>query len=205
MGREIRRVVPNWEHPKRDHMRFIPGEGYKTVEEFAPMHDRDFKTALRQWLFGYTMFGICKKFPRITGALFDWGKKKAKVGSKLRRFVFWHLHDLRGERDMEYWDWDGGPPDPAYHRPRWKKGEATWYQMYETVSEGTPVTPPFPTKMQLVNHLVHHGTFWDSTPWSPEAAKRFVDSEWAPSFIVDNTGIKDVRQQNEARVAEGES
>jgi hypothetical protein len=185
-------------------MRVVRGEGYKTVEEYAPMYDRDFESALRAWLTGWFLFGVCKRFPKFTGKLCDWGKKYTKRG-KLRRFVFWHLHDLRGEPDMRYWDWDGGPPDPAYHRPRWKKGEATWYQMYETVSEGTPVTPPFATKEELAEHLSRHGTFWDSTPWSPEAAARFVGSGWAPSFIVDNTGIKDARQQNEARVAEGES
>jgi hypothetical protein len=185
-------------------MRFVPGEGYKMVEEYAPMHDRDFRSALRKWLIGYFLFGTCKRFPRTTGRLHSWARQRLTGGNKLRRFICWHLHDLRGEKDMEYWDWDGPPPDPLYHRPRWRKDEMTWYQMYDTVSEGTPVTPPFETKAALARHLVQHGTFWDPTPWSPEAAAHFIVDGWAPSFIMTGTTIQDPRQQSEARVAKGE-
>ncbi len=99
-------------------------------------------------------------------------------------------------KDMAFWDWDGGPPDPAYHRPDWPAGTATWFQVYETVSEGTPVTPPFATKEELVEYLVANGDFWDQSrrargitdmgcgPWSRKAAESFVfGSGWAPSFI----------------------
>lgn len=37
MGREIRRVPPNWEHPKND-------KGY------IPMYDQEFTAAAREWL-----------------------------------------------------------------------------------------------------------------------------------------------------------
>jgi len=40
-------------------------------------------------------------------------------------------------------DWAGGPPDKEYYRPAWTEEEATAFQMYETVSEGTPVSPFF--------------------------------------------------------------
>lgn len=62
-------------------------------------------------------------------------------------------------------DW-GRPPDPAYYRP-WKGDEATWYQVWETESgdgEGTPITPPFATREELVEYLVNHSDFSPDGP-----------------------------------------
>jgi hypothetical protein len=86
-------------------------------------------------------------------------------------------------------DWlqdEGNPPDPKYYRP-WSDAEATWFQVWETVSEGTPVTPPFETKAELVDYLATHGDFWDQSrgdgAWSREAAEKFVGDGWAPSMV----------------------
>ncbi len=88
------------------------------------------------------------------------------------------------------------PPDPEYYRPQWGEGLATWWQVYETVSEGTPVTPPFATREELVEYLVENGDFWDQArrkrgwtitdcaPWSRATAEKFVlGSGCAPSMI----------------------
>jgi len=61
---------------------------------------------------------------------------------------------------LEFWEWEGGPPDREYYRP-WKDEEATWFQVWETVSEGTPVTPPFATREELAAHLAEYGDDWD--------------------------------------------
>jgi hypothetical protein len=81
--------------------------------------------------------------------------------------------------------------------------ECTWFQVYETVSEGTPVTPPFATKEDLANYLAINGDFWDqfrrqnkisdmsSAPWGIEAANKFVfGSGWAPSLVFTQRTIK---------------
>lgn len=72
--------------------------------------------------------------------------------------------------------------------------EPTHYQVYETVSEGTPVTPHFATKAELIDYLVEHGDAWDelrtkegrqaSAGWNRDAATDFVEREWAPSMII---------------------
>jgi hypothetical protein len=81
---------------------------------------------------------------------------------------------------------ESAPPNPDSYRPKFQT-EPTWYQVYETVSEGTPVTPPFATKEELVNYLVEHGDFWDQRRghggWSRENAERFVGAGWAPSLV----------------------
>ena len=75
-----------------------------------------------------------------------------------------------------FWDYDGAPPDPEYCRPDWAE-EATCYQVYETVSEGTPTSPVFETEFQMIDWLVGQGH-------SPHAAEEFVKAGWAPSFMV---------------------
>lgn len=44
--------------------------------------------------------------------------------------------DYTSERG-DYWEWESNPPDRESYRP-YKDEEGTWYQLYETVSEGTP-------------------------------------------------------------------
>ncbi len=87
----------------------------------------------------------------------------------------------------DYWEWWGPPPDREYHRP-WKDEEATWFQLWETVSEGTPVSPPFATAEELVQYLATNGDHWDQKRgrggWGIESARSFVAAGWAPSFAV---------------------
>ena len=121
MSREIRRVVPSWEHPRT------------AGGNFQPLFDEDFDTASRKW----------------------W-----------EAAVRWHdaidlfEHELAALDDNPwYWQWDGDPPDQDYYRPAWAK--PTHYQMYETVSEGTPISPIFATLAELEDWLVEDG-FWDA-------------------------------------------
>lgn len=171
MGREIRMVPPNWEHPKV--IRRDGREGYQ------PMRNQRFEDAAKEWK---------------------------------EEFMAWE----RGERPdycdeesarLEFWEWNGEPPDREYYQT-WNPEDATWYQVWETVSEGTPVTPPFATKQELIDYLVEHGDFWDQSrredekrtghkcimncePWSRKQAEAFVNGPgWAPSFVVDSNGIQ---------------
>lgn len=58
------------------------------------------------------------------------------------------------------------------------------WQMWETVSEGSPVTPVFATAEELVNHLV------TVEKYSRLAAERFIDTGWVPSLVVANGVVK---------------
>lgn len=169
MGREIRMVPPNWQHPeiKDDYGRL----------RLQPMYDQDFASAKAEWLEGLRAW--------------DAGENDDREKYK---------HD--DGRPYEYWEWHGNPPCPAYYRP-WKDEEATWYQVWETVSEGTPVTPPFATQQELADYLAENGDEWDQsrsldphacklfgiTPgkpgWGKVRAEKFVfGGGWAPSFVV---------------------
>ena len=149
MGREIRRVVPNWEHPKKEHS-----------DQYQPLYDRSFEEACKEWVKGFESW--------LDGTHPDF----KEYGDK-----------------YTYWEWEGEPPDRKYYRPHWADEDATWYQLYETVSEGTPVSPPFETKKELVDYLVENGDFWcqtriDERPPTREQATRLVEGGWAPSMMM---------------------
>lgn len=169
MGREIRRVPPDWGHPK------ISKPDWRTnsiVESFQPLFDRSFTVEAREWM----------------NAAIAWDNN---TGPDCAEHKLSHPF---------YWQWSGNPPDPKYYRPDWPEGTATHYQVYETVSEGTPVTPHFATKAELVDWLVEHGDAWDvirtaegkqmSAKWEREHAETFVEQEWAPSMVLVNGVIK---------------
>lgn len=130
----------------------------------------------------------------------------------------WHTEgtgnlDDRQEKMREkykwYWESNGGPPDEEDgYRPAWTEDEATHFQMYETVSEGTPVSPVFATLQELEDWLVDVGYWeeldglqcaarglgprlaspdnpgWYSQKCSREAARAFCKSQWAPSGVM---------------------
>lgn len=163
MGREIRRVPPNWEHPKNE------------KGEYIPIFDRLFKDAANEWV---------------------------------EEFLLWQKGEHPDQKDNEtkekypyYWQWNGLPPNEKYYLSETLTvHDKTWFQVYETVSEGTPVTPPFPTKEDLVDYLVKHGDFWDQHlcdgGWDRKIAQDFVEKEWAPSMVF--TGNKLLMPRNGA-------
>jgi hypothetical protein len=51
------------------------------------------------------------------------------------------------------------------------------FQVWETTSEGSPISPVFATSDKLVGWLVDQG-------YSEAAAKGFIEAEWAPSLIM---------------------
>jgi len=85
-----------------------------------------------------------------------------------------------------FWEYSN-PPDVELYRPKFEK-EPTWYQVYETVSEGSPVTPPFATQDELIDYLVNNGDEWDERRgeggWSRENAEAFVARGHAMSMMV---------------------
>lgn len=151
MGREIRMVPPNWDHPKVDrHGRL----------DYQPMYDRTFAQAATEWKAGF--------------AAWERGERSPYMSAEYR--------------DNEFWEYEGGPPeDRAFYRI-WKDEDATWFQLWETVSEGTPVSPPFATKQELADYLAENGDFWDQKRgaggWGKKSASAFVEAGSAPSMMM---------------------
>lgn len=165
MGRQIRRVIPNWQHPEESNGRF------------RPLFDESYREAITKWIEEHQLWEAGKHPDQLD---------KTSSAKEYRYFA----------------EWNGDAPDVKYYRPDWKPEEATWYQVYETVSEGTPVTPPFETREELVEYLVANGDFWDQKrrseghasmpcePWTRQQAESFVfGGGWAPSLVVSDGRI----------------
>jgi hypothetical protein len=167
MGREIRRVPPNWEHPKIQRFDYHQG---KMVEEYYPLHDKDAQSAWEEWYAEYVKW-LEGEFDKVRS------KPELKYAPNQPYAAFYH--------------WHGSPPDPEYCRPAWDPKDATWFQVYETVSEGTPVTPPFESENELIEYLVNHGDFFDQARghggWNRENAKEFVKRGSTMSIAVEHS------------------
>lgn len=101
MGREVRRVPPDWEHPR------------DARGNFLPMYDESFEHALRVF--------------------------KEERAAHERSNVFF-----------------AGciPDEPGLYRPDWPDEARTAWQVYETTSAGTPVSPVFACREDL-EHWIH--------------------------------------------------
>jgi hypothetical protein len=95
--------------------------------------------------------------------------------------------------DGSYW------PDPEMQKlcEAWEQTEppaGEGWQVWETVSEGSPITPVLPTREALVDYLVEEGTEFDresirrgyqtgSPGWTRPNAEAFVKAEYACSMV----------------------
>lgn len=94
------------------------------------------------------------------------------------------FEEAQAERKREG-EGDLGEAERMYHRPKWDvPEEQLGYAVYEDVSEGTPVTPTFATKEELVVFLSTKKNYWGDGPYSREAAERFVRAGWVPSMVM---------------------
>lgn len=162
MGRAIRRVPPDWEHPKYHH-------DWKGRTGYIPLFDQDYPSVCEDWL------------QRVLRWERGEDEDRASLEADLGRRAY-------------YWEWDDGSPAAESYRARsWTPEEATHYQVYETVSEGTPITPVFASLRELVEHLVAHGTDWDQRRgeggWDRAAAEAFARSGQAFSGKVGPEGV----------------
>ena len=64
--------------------------------------------------------------------------------------------------------------------PEWPEDVATWWQLYENVSEGTPLSPPFPTKECLRAWLLTYGDDWE---------RRRADKDNRPVELPSEAGV----------------
>lgn len=141
MGLEVRRTPVGWMPPKRKVQRFL---GSDTVERFQPQHD-------------YTLAEGIEMY------------EDEKAGWRARRDEIIERHSLEFFEDgvAEY---EADSPTIAsdgtsyvpYYRPDWSADEMNGYQLYETITEGTPLTPSFATKEELIDHLERCGQGWES-------------------------------------------
>lgn len=150
MGREIRQVPADWEHPRNNR------------EELLPLYDESFEEAFEQWMADY------ENWMQGNWDLIEWGPGPDS--------------EYAVSNAREFTEYMGRSPEPDHYRPLWKEEDRTHYQLYETVSEGTPLSPVFATLAELGEWMV-------ATPdpvWgrrNPEAVAAFLGTGYASSMV----------------------
>ena len=193
MGKEIRRVDADWEHPKM--------EGHN--DNYKPLHNEDYESALSKWVDNYNLWKAGNYPQQKKAVAFSKLMESAHPNSKEFQNAYELLHTgehpdqeelMKNENyiyEYPYWKWEDYPPDPNYYMPKPFKNP-TWFQMYENVSEGTPISPKFETKEELVDYLVTNGDFWDQETgkggWERKNAEYFVNQGFAFSGIITGSG-----------------
>lgn len=139
MGREVRMVPRNWEHPKNE----STGR-YSALFDGYRAELQDFETAVKEKGFAEAI------------------------------------------------DYYGGGPMSEDYMPDWPKEERTHYMMYETTSEGTPISPACETPEELARWLTDNeaSAFGRSTATYEQWLGMIRGPMWAPSMVMDSKGLR---------------
>lgn len=189
MGREIRRVPVRWKHLKTVRKQ-LSGEDI----HYRPMYQRDFDEAYKEWQADledwYEGYELWHKYGLYKGYDGTYEPIEQVIAEQKAYYVDngydrWHTLDiaLMDTGEFDYEAYNGAPPrspSPNDYMPH-----GNWYQLFENVSEGTPLTPPFKTKKQLVEWLANNEDFWGHR-WTREQAAAMVKDEYAPSMVMQN-------------------
>lgn len=206
MSREVRRVPLNWQHPRtyNEHWAFQastpwgrsrpPSKMLGETERFVGLCD-DYPDALARWQeevaevasrtghswtfnVEYHLTGF-KGHKDDTAVIHPWWTTVDDVEVSIDVRDEEHLHELLTARVARE------KPDPLDYMPVWAEPEdELGWCLYETVSEGTPVTPVFATAAALIDHLATVGQD-RSEPMRRDAAETLVRQGGSlGSFIV---------------------
>ncbi len=101
------------------------------------------------------------------GAVRDWTKVQSEKGLQAA---------------IEYF---GGAPDQTEYMPDWSEAEADHLMMYETTSEGTPISPAFKTPEELARWLAdNNASAFGGEGATYEQWLGTIGRGWAPSAVV---------------------
>lgn len=167
MGREVRMVPANWEHPKypndyyRDHLR----------GRYVGLHKYNFKESFGEWMEGF------EKWSQGLHESYGDGPKWTPIPDEYK--------------GMRYSEYAGSCPSPDDYMPDWPESERTHYMMYEDTSEGTPISPAFATPEDLAQWLVdNEASAFGSSTGSYEHWLCLAKGGWKPDMVMDSKGLK---------------
>ena len=116
----------------------------------------------------------------------DWDKESAEWASG-------NYPDYADEesKKLTYSEWNGGRPEEEDYMPSWSANVANHYMMYETTSEGTPISPAFDTPENLATWLCNSGaSSFGSRTASYEGWLRVAKGGFACSAVIAGGELK---------------
>ncbi len=95
-------------------------------------------------------------------------------------------------RDIYGWvAWNDGSPRREDYMPAWLPEQRTHFMMYETTSEGTPISPAFATPEELARWLADNGaSALENMKASYEDWLRVARGGFAPSAVMGASGMR---------------
>jgi hypothetical protein len=191
MSREVRRVPLDWQHPMtwverwdrvegRSRMRLVPRALHESYPDALAYWEQEGEELSRREGFDWTFWSeYC-----LTGykgrddsepVIHPYGEEDDKQ-VPVRDAD--HLHELLMANH------DRQRPDPSDYMPEFVEGTAVGWCMYETTSEGTPISPVFETPEALAHWLADTGAsaFGGSTA-TYEQWLSTARAGWAPSAV----------------------
>ena len=156
MGREVRRVPADWQHP----LKYEEGPA-----DWSKVNFRDDRALFEP---------LYEPDRSIRELQAEWDEERVKYEAE--------------NPEKDYSDYEGNRPMSSDYMPYWGEEERTHYQMYESTSEGTPISPVMETPEELARWLADHGasTFASFTAtyeeWLPTCK-----GGWAPSMVIAET------------------
>jgi hypothetical protein len=153
MGREVRRVPADWQHPKHF------AAGLRGPEErYKPLFQGHlYESGVNEW---------------------DEECAKWKAG--------WRPDYCTDDehKNMTYEQWSGQRPHRDDYMPNWPIEKCTHLMMYESTSEGTPISPAFATPEELARWLADNGaSAFGSSTATYEQWLNIARGGWAPDLI----------------------
>lgn len=168
MGREVRRVPADWQHPKAF-------DTYRGQDEYVPLQEGDFAggydVLAAEWDEGHAKWqlGLCRDYSEEAG---------------------WEPVDPKYQ-GMRFTDYHGARPSPDDFMPNWPAEQRTHLMMYEDTSEGTPISPALETPEELARWLVdNNASAFAGQPGSYEGWLAVAQGGFAPSCVIQNGEMK---------------
>lgn len=167
MGREVRMVPADWQHPKYADNHY---EEHRRGR-YIPLHGSGFASADADWSEGWAKWqeGLRESYAP--------GDKWVPIDPEYL--------------GMRYTDYSGSRPSPDDYMPDWPAEQRTHLMMYEDTTEGTPISPARATPEELAQWLADNGasSFGSNTAtyeqWLPTCR-----GGWAPSMVMDAKGLR---------------
>lgn len=121
-------------------------------------------------LFGGDSYLIYRVLAKAAGLDGEWGEDS-----------FGSCKTCKGEGQLEQYEGQFGERD-AWEPQEPPTGDG--WQVWETVSEGSPISPVFPDREGLIRWLMSPAYNWGtSRPLTREQAENFTESAWAPTLM----------------------
>lgn len=203
MGRVVRMVPPDWNHPRYDenHPEVVNEGRFYLVGRYIPMWDHDYEISydewkneeLPEWEEGHILWenGYVWHYP---DGDYDKEKELILIDELIanQRKTAPEYRPLPENPDYRWWAGTSPiAPNPENYMPNWPVEKRTHYMMYEDTSEGTPISPAFETPEELARWLADTGaSAFGGFTATYEQWLSTIGRGYAMSMVADENGLR---------------